>query len=63
HYSVPHQYVGQQLELHAGDTLLQVYHQQQLVASHPRNVNQHRKMTRVQRPKLTRVSWLISSSV
>lgn len=36
HYSVPHQYVGQQLELHAGDTLLQVYHQQQLVASHPR---------------------------
>ena len=21
HYSVPHQYVGQQLELHAGDTL------------------------------------------
>ncbi|MGU5864931.1 integrase, partial [Aeromonas caviae] len=25
-------------------------------------VNQHRKMTRVQRPKLTRVSWLISSS-
>ena len=26
-------------------------------------VNQHRKMTRVQRPKLTRVSWLISSSV
>ncbi len=28
-----------------------------------RNVNQHRKMTRVQRPKLTRVSWLISSSV
>lgn len=28
-----------------------------------RIVNQHRKMTRVQRPKLTRVSWLISSSV
>ncbi|MGU5662479.1 hypothetical protein, partial [Aeromonas sanarellii] len=26
------------------------------------DVNQHRKMTRVQRPKLTRVSWLISSS-
>lgn len=26
-------------------------------------VNQHRKMTRDQRPKLTRVSWLISSSV
>ncbi|MGU5614915.1 hypothetical protein, partial [Aeromonas caviae] len=28
-----------------------------------RFVNQHRKMTRDQRPKLTRVSWLISSSV
>lgn len=27
------------------------------------SVNQHRKMTRDQRPKLTRVSWLISSSV
>lgn len=26
------------------------------------SVNQHRKMTRDQRPKLTRVSWLISSS-
>ncbi|WP_275045019.1 hypothetical protein [Aeromonas salmonicida] len=26
-------------------------------------VNQHRKMTRDQRPKLTRASWLISSSV
>lgn len=36
HYSVPHQYVGQQLEIHAGDTLLQVYCQQHLVASHPR---------------------------
>ncbi len=36
HYSVPHQYVSQQLELHAGDTLLQAYHQQQQVASHPR---------------------------
>lgn len=28
-----------------------------------RIVNQHRKMIRDQRPKLTRVSWLISSSV
>lgn len=36
HYSVPHQYVGQHLELHAGDTLVQLYCQQHLVASHPR---------------------------
>jgi len=36
HYSVPHQYVGEQLELHAGDKLLQLYFRQQLVASHPR---------------------------
>jgi len=36
HYSVPHQYVGEKLELHAGDSLMQVYFRQQLVASHPR---------------------------
>ena len=36
HYSVPHQYVGETLEMHAGDTLVQVYFRQQLVASHPR---------------------------
>lgn len=36
HYSVPHQYVGERLELHAGDTLVQVYFHQHLVASHPR---------------------------
>jgi transposase len=35
HYSVPHQYVGETLELHAGDTLIQVYLRQQLIASHP----------------------------
>lgn len=35
-YSVPHQYVGERLELHAGDTLVQLYFRQQRVASHPR---------------------------
>ena len=35
HYSVPHQYVGETLELHAGDTLIQFYFRQQLIASHP----------------------------
>jgi hypothetical protein len=33
---VPHQYVGEKLEMHAGDTLMQVYFRQQLVASHAR---------------------------
>jgi transposase len=35
-YSVPHQYVGETLELHAGDALVHLYFRQQLVASHPR---------------------------
>lgn len=39
HYSVPHQHVGSVLELHAGEHLVQIYHQQQLVASHPRKFN------------------------
>lgn len=36
HYSVPHQYVGETLELHASDTLVTFYFQQRPVASHPR---------------------------
>lgn len=36
HYSVPHQYVGEQLELHAGEHLIQLYFRQRLVASHVR---------------------------
>ncbi len=36
HYSVPHQYVGERLELHASDTLVTLYFRQQQVASHPR---------------------------
>jgi len=37
HYSVPHQYVGERLELHASDTLIQLYFQRRAVASHPRS--------------------------
>ena len=36
HYSVPHQYVGESLELHASDTLITLYFRQQQVASHVR---------------------------
>ncbi|PSJ40098.1 IS21 family transposase [Zobellella endophytica] len=42
HYSVPHQYVGEALELHASDTLVTLYFRQRAVASHPR---QHRPGT------------------
>ncbi len=35
-YSVPHQYVGERLELHASETLVEVYFRRQLVATHPR---------------------------
>lgn len=36
YYSVPHQYVGERLELHASDTLVEIYFRRQLVATHPR---------------------------
>jgi hypothetical protein len=36
HYSVPHQYVGETLELHAGESLVNIYFRQRLVAAHPR---------------------------
>lgn len=36
HYSVPHQYVGETLELHASDTLITLYFRQRQVAAHPR---------------------------
>ena len=36
HYSVPHHYVGETLELHASDTLITLYFRQQSVATHPR---------------------------
>jgi len=36
HYSVPHQYVGATLELHASDALITLYCQRRQVASHPR---------------------------
>lgn len=35
-YSVPHQYVGERLELHATESTVTAYFRQQLVASHPR---------------------------
>lgn len=37
HYSVPHTYVGEQVEVHASDTLVQVYFRQNSIASHPRS--------------------------
>lgn len=36
HYSVPHQYVGERLELHASDTLITLIFRQRQIASHPR---------------------------
>jgi transposase len=36
HYSVPHQYVGETLELHAGESLITLYYRDQPIASHPR---------------------------
>lgn len=35
-YSVPHQYVGERLELHASEATITLYFRQQVVASHPR---------------------------
>jgi transposase len=37
HYSVPHRYVGEQVEIHASEHLVQIRFQQQLIASHPRS--------------------------
>jgi transposase len=37
HYSVPHHYVGERLELHASDALITLYCRRQRVASHPRS--------------------------
>ena len=36
HYSVPHQYVGEKLELHASESLVTIYFRQQAVASRVR---------------------------
>lgn len=36
-YSVPYPYVGERLELHASDTLVQLYFRRKAVASHPRS--------------------------
>jgi transposase len=37
HYSVPHQYVGEKLEIHAGESLVTIYFRQQIVARHVRS--------------------------
>jgi transposase len=37
HYSVPHQYVGETLELHAGESLVTAYFRGRQIASHPRS--------------------------
>ncbi len=37
HYSVPHQYVGETLELHAAENLVTVYFRQHAVATHVRS--------------------------
>lgn len=36
HYSVPHQYVGEYLQLHASDHLVSLFFNGRLIASHPR---------------------------
>ena len=36
YYSVPHQYVGEKLELHASNTLIELYIRQRCIATHPR---------------------------
>ncbi|MBM7422624.1 hypothetical protein HNR64_000928 [Spongiibacter marinus] len=36
HYSVPHHYVGETLELHASESLITIYFRQRQIASHPR---------------------------
>ncbi|EIZ2110726.1 hypothetical protein MOQ95_005457 [Salmonella enterica] len=39
HYSVPHQYVGHKVELHAFDNLLEVWSGDQMIATHPRRLH------------------------
>lgn len=39
HYSVPHQYVGKTVELHAFDNLLEVWADGQMITSHPRRLH------------------------
>lgn len=39
HYSVPHQYVGHKVELHAFDNLPEVWSGDQMIATHPRRLH------------------------
>lgn len=38
HYSVPHQYVGEKVQVHASDKLIEIYFNQKLIASHVRKM-------------------------
>lgn len=38
HYSVPHVYVGEKVEIHASDTLIEIFFNQKRIASHPRKL-------------------------
>lgn len=40
HYSVPHQYVGETIEVHAGESLITIYFRSQQITSHPRKHQQ-----------------------
>ncbi|MHA0273248.1 IS21 family transposase [Enterobacter ludwigii] len=51
HYSVPHQHVGSQVELHAFDNLLEVYVSGQLVATHPRRPHPGNSTTAAHMPE------------
>ena len=38
YYSVPYRYVGQTLYAHIGERVVEIYHEQELVATHPRSL-------------------------
>ena len=40
YYSVPHQYIGERVEVHASNTLIELYFRQRCIATHPRR-NSH----------------------
>ncbi|WP_439412731.1 IS21 family transposase [Enterobacter ludwigii] len=44
-YSVPHELVGQRLSLKAGQTVIQIWHQGQCVAQHPRSQHEYKHTT------------------
>lgn len=44
-YSVPHELIGQRLSLKAGQTVIQIWHQGQCVAQHPRSEHEYKHTT------------------